>query len=155
MTAAVSYYPRCDNKNHIPNPTPPSIRIPRSCLTVTLEGLPVLFGMCSQMGSTSGPSRSPAPSQPQHHTVHRVSIVFSRPWYREDVPCSGPGWNSTSRLSSSMNNLSCGPNHDRSCGSVRGLSGRPPMRTYPLMAVKFRRAGWMISNTFCRANAEG
>ena len=28
-----------------------------------------LFDMRSQIGSTSGPSRSPAPSQPQHHTV--------------------------------------------------------------------------------------
>ena len=36
--------------------------------TLTTSGSVVRFGLCSQIGSTSGPSRSPAPSQPQHHT---------------------------------------------------------------------------------------
>lgn len=67
----------------------------------------------------------------------------------KSIPCSGPGTNSTSSLSSSVNNLSCGPNHDLSCGSVRGLSGRPPRRTYPRMAVRLRREGWIMSYTRC------
>lgn len=41
----------------------------RSCLTVIASVVVVRFGILSQIGSTSGPSRSPAPSQPQHQTV--------------------------------------------------------------------------------------
>ncbi len=49
----------------------------RSWRTLTESAREDLFGMCSQMGSTSGPSRSPAPSHPQHQTVgrQRISIV--------------------------------------------------------------------------------
>lgn len=55
---------------YIPKPTPlPSKLMLLSCLTVTLSGLILSFDILSQMGSTSGPSRSPAPSQPQHHTA--------------------------------------------------------------------------------------
>lgn len=38
-------------------------------LTRTASGDEDLFGILSQIGSTSGPSRSPAPSQPQHQTA--------------------------------------------------------------------------------------
>ena len=41
----------------------------RSCLTFTASARVDLFDILSQIGSTSGPSKSPAPSHPQHHTV--------------------------------------------------------------------------------------
>jgi hypothetical protein len=47
----------------------------RKCFTVIASVFVDLLDMRSQMGSTSGPSRSPAPSQPQHHT--RISMVVS------------------------------------------------------------------------------
>ena len=65
-------------------------------------------------------------------------------------PCSGPGLNWRGSVSSGEKRRSCGPNHNLSCGSVRGSSGWPPKRLYPLMAVRFRRSGCMISNTFCK-----
>jgi len=122
-----------------------------SCLTCTELALVDLFGMASQMGSTSGPSKSPAPSQPQHHTVEVIVKNMHLGLYRRGgyIPCEGPGTNPSGSLSSSVNKRSWGPNHVRSWGSVRGSSGRPPSRTYPLIAVRFRRAGWMISYTLC------
>ncbi len=49
----------------------------------------------------------------------------------------------------SVNNLSWGPNQERSCGSVLGSSSKPSNRLYPLIAVKFFRPGWIRSETFC------
>lgn len=47
----------------------------RSCRTTTASTWVDLNGIRSQIGSTSGPSRSPAPSQPQHHTIiHSVNV---------------------------------------------------------------------------------
>ena len=46
-----------------------------SCRTLTASGLDELFGICSHIGSTSGPSRSPAPSQPQHHTAKCKRVI--------------------------------------------------------------------------------
>ena len=43
----------------------------RLCLIDTALEFIDLFGILSHTGSTSGPSRSPAPSQPQHHTMYR------------------------------------------------------------------------------------
>jgi hypothetical protein len=41
------------------------------CRTWIASGEAVLFGIFSQIGSTSGPSNTPAPSHPQHHTKER------------------------------------------------------------------------------------
>ena len=47
------------------------------CLTFTDSVVVDLFGIFSHIRSTSGPSRSPAPSQPQHHTVTPYQGVSS------------------------------------------------------------------------------
>lgn len=100
-----------------------------------------------QTGSTSGPSRSPAPSQPQHQTNFISHIILTFRLGR-NLPCSGPALKFISSNSASTNNLSCGPNHDLSWGSEWGSSGNPPILLYPLIAVRFRRSGWIISYTF-------
>ena len=48
--------------------------------------------MSSQIGSTSGPSRSPAPSHPQHHTVGRDKEPRTRHQYHFDFfeACASP-----------------------------------------------------------------
>ena len=103
---------------------------PRSCHTVL--GSFVEFLSASHTGSTSGPSMSPAPSQPQHHTY------------------GGGSLKSIGSLSSCRNKRSCGPNHDRSCGSDWGSSGCPPSREYARITVRLRRAGWTTAATVTR-----
>lgn len=49
---------------------------PRSCFTWIVSSENDRACICSQIGSTSGPSRSPAPSQPQHQT-DRVNLCRS------------------------------------------------------------------------------
>jgi hypothetical protein len=52
------------------------------CRTWIASGEKVLFGIFSQIGSTSGPSKSPAPSHPQHHTRKRScqrSLFHNKP----------------------------------------------------------------------------
>ena len=103
-------------------PPAPTYRLnPLSCHTVL--GSLVEFFSASQTGSTSGPSMSPAPSQPQHQTYGGGSLKL----IGSDSSC--------------LNRRSCGPNHDRSWGSDCGSSGWPPSLAYARMTVKLRRAG--------------
>ena len=112
-------YILCKTRQQRSKQPPPSARIAHSpsidrwCFTVTASMLCDRFGIASHTGSMSGPSISPAPSQPQHHTV-----VHSQRWFviskHSRSPCEGPGTNSISSVSSSVKSLSCGPNHDRS-----------------------------------------
>ena len=51
----------------------------RSCLTLTASAVVVRLGIASQIGSTSGPSKSPAPSQPQHHTTNITQFGYRNP----------------------------------------------------------------------------
>lgn len=61
-----------------------------SCRILTTSGFVDLFGMRSQIGSTSGPSRSPAPSHPQHHTKldanqpRQLAVMVKK--YKGDAP---------------------------------------------------------------------
>jgi len=58
-----------------------TIAILRSWRTCTADFRVERSSIFSQMGSTSGPSSSPAPSQPQHHTdSDRISIHFLSMW---------------------------------------------------------------------------
>jgi len=81
---------------------------PRLCLISTASGVELLFDIFSQMGSTSGPSRSPAPSHPQHHTIKNANVSQEKNATigEEDLPYSGPGLKSSNSDSSSTNSLS-------------------------------------------------
>ena len=91
---------------------------------------------------------SVVPAPTPHYQAH--SLAGNRKKGERYEPCSGPGLNWRGSASSGEKRRSCGPNHNLSCGSVRGSSGGAPKRLYPPMEVRFRRSGCMISNTFCK-----
>lgn len=90
------------------DPLPPSLPYrsenDRSCRTIV--GSNVVLANASQIGSTSGPSRSPAPSHPQHHTARFFVSHLLKTLERGSLPYGGGGLKTMASLSSPLNSRS-------------------------------------------------